>query len=115
MLPDTLAQSAKDELGSYSTSEVATPFKWIDGKTIYRKAFTGVSVTPGSTTNVPHGLSVDTAIQCYGTLVSGSTVPLHAATTNFISVRMDKTNVTVFAGSGTSSATATLVAEYTKN
>lgn len=32
-----IAQAAYDAMGSYSTTETATPYKWIDGKTIYRK------------------------------------------------------------------------------
>lgn len=32
-----VAQALYDAIGSYSTTETATPYKWIDGKTIYRK------------------------------------------------------------------------------
>lgn len=32
-----VAQAVYDAMGSYSTTETATPYKWIDGKTIYRK------------------------------------------------------------------------------
>lgn len=32
-----VAQAVYDAIGSYSTTEAATPYKWIDGKTIYRR------------------------------------------------------------------------------
>lgn len=37
----------------YSTEEVDTGKKWIDGKSIYRKVFTGVSVPQGGQANLP--------------------------------------------------------------
>lgn len=49
---DTLAQSAKDALGSYSTSETATPFKWVDGRTVYKKSWSGTDTLPSA-----HGIT----------------------------------------------------------
>lgn len=110
----TLETVITSENNNISTTEVNTGATWVDGKTIYRKAFTGHTVTAGSATNTAHGLSVDNVIKCYGTLASGSSIPLHASATNYYSIRGDKTNVTVFAGSAATSTTATLFIEYTK-
>lgn len=44
-------------LGSYSSSEQATRFKWVDGKTIFRRTFSGVITAP-STNRVITILSV---------------------------------------------------------
>lgn len=43
--------------GNYSTSEQATPFKWIDGKTIYKKTIKINNPTINATTDHPHGIS----------------------------------------------------------
>lgn len=100
--------------GNHSTTEVDTGTTWHDGKTIYRKVYTGVTVTANSTVNTAHGLSIDNVVQCYGTLAGGSSIPLHASATNYYSIRGDKTNITIFTGSGASSTTATVTIEYTK-
>ena len=49
----------KQPLVNYSTSEVDTGIKWIDGKTIYRKVFAGTSIV-----NINSGISsLDTMIK----------------------------------------------------
>jgi hypothetical protein len=53
--------------GDYSTSEVATTDKWIDGKTIYRQTFTVASVTPGVTgTTLGSIATLDTVVRFEG-------------------------------------------------
>lgn len=70
---DTLALSAKDAIGSYSTSEVATPFKWVDGKTIYRKTVSCGALPNATTKTVAHGVSGATAfISITGWTTNGS-------------------------------------------
>ena len=45
------------EIDDYSTSEVNTGKKWIDGKPIYRKVLTGTTTTVDTAINIPHGIS----------------------------------------------------------
>ena len=53
-----LTTSAINSLGSYSTSEVATPFTWTDGKTIYKKTLKETfSSIPASGLSWNHGIS----------------------------------------------------------
>lgn len=56
----------------YSTSEVKTNQKWIDGKPIYRKVITTNSLPNNSTTSLSHGISslgtiVDQKLRWYDT------------------------------------------------
>lgn len=55
------------EADNYSTEEVATGTKWIDGKTIYRKVVTG-SVTGNGQFTISTGLSNFDCIQINGTI-----------------------------------------------
>lgn len=45
-----------DLAGSYSTSEVATPYTWVDGKTIYKQTFVTSNITQ-TQFYVTHGIS----------------------------------------------------------
>ena len=45
-----------DLTGDYSTTEVATPYTWVDGKTIYKRTFKTDNVTQAQTV-VTHGIS----------------------------------------------------------
>lgn len=100
--------------GNYSTSEVNTGFTWTDGKPIFKRTFTGLVITSNTTVNTPHGISVDTMIQVIGHNAAGSTIPIYASSTNYISLRADRTNITTFTGSGASSTTGTATIWYTK-
>lgn len=44
--------------GNYSTSEVNTGFKWIDGKTIYKKTYNFGALPNNTIKNLAHGLSI---------------------------------------------------------
>lgn len=60
--------------GSYSLTEQATPYTWVDGKTIYQKTIE-VTLSTGET-NVNHGISnIDKVIdaKCRQVLSSGTT------------------------------------------
>lgn len=55
----TGAGSWVDLAGSYSTSEAATPFTWIDGKTIYKKTYSMGALVNGGGTLVQNISSLD--------------------------------------------------------
>lgn len=43
--------------GNYSLTEQATPYKWINGKTIYKKTIETGQLPDNGTKNTPHGIS----------------------------------------------------------
>ena len=56
-------------MGSYSTTEQATPFTWIDGSTIYKKTFATGALPNNSTLDIPHGISnLDVVVKIDGTI-----------------------------------------------
>ena len=64
MIADNAVTTAKldstmlNSIGSYSTSEQATPFTWIDGKTIYKKTVSNTfSTIPSGGVSFNHGIS----------------------------------------------------------
>lgn len=72
---DTLAPSAFDTIGSYSSTEVEAPYKWIDGKTIYRKTISIGALPNNGLKQVAHGISGMTyCISLTGTAMSDTTV-----------------------------------------
>lgn len=49
--------SGWQEVYDYSTSEINTGKKWVDGKTLYRKVITGTTTTVNAAFTVAHGVS----------------------------------------------------------
>ena len=83
VVTDTNIDFTTIDFGDYSTSEVATNYKWVDGKTIYKKTVS-VGPLPNSTTkNVSHGISgFDKIVKIEGWAYNGSvTEPLPMCTT----------------------------------
>lgn len=64
--------------GNYSTTEQDTGFKWIDGKAIYKRTFTG-KITAGASAYINTTLlapgTIDNLIDASGYLMSGSGYP----------------------------------------
>lgn len=108
-------------LANYSTSEVNTGMKWIDGKTIYRKVVDFGALPNASSKTVNHGISglseviFASAIVC----VSNTWTPLNYATqdglqyVNFF--RVEPTVVMIRTGVDRSTSKAKIIIEYTKN
>lgn len=95
------------EADNYSTDEVATGKKWIDGKTIYRK------VIQGTFANGTVLLSnVDMMTFCYG-LTGGDMLPKEG-TGFFYKVRLNTTAHTIYVDAS-STVDYMIVVEYTKN
>lgn len=106
--------------GNYSTSEVNTGFKWIDGKTIYKKTLS-VGPLPNNTfKNVTHNVTgIDLGISVSGIASDGANMlplPYVAATsTGEVLCNFSKTNVTVVTNSDRSGFTLAYVTiTYTK-
>ena len=105
--------------GNYSTSEVATEFKWIDGKTIYKKTINFGTLPNATFKDVAHGITGLTAvINTYGYSYSGTTfrpLPFPGSLTNFVGVSLDATNITVTTATNLTTYTTTYITVvYTK-
>lgn len=110
---------------TYSTDEVNTHKKWIDGKDIYRKMITA-SITGTGQQNVAHNIiNLDNVVKCDGVIKVGTNewfiLPMSGPTDNIsgygLSIQsINTTNILVFSGSNMGSTTRTLYAilEYTK-
>lgn len=69
--------------GNYSTSEADTGFKWIDGKTIYKKTFTGTLTASASVrliTTISSFPSVETMVKAEGWFNGGSEIVVFGST-----------------------------------
>jgi microcystin-dependent protein len=99
------------EADNYSTDEVATGKKWIDGKMIYRKAFSG-AMSNGTTL----ASDVDTLVSQYGSLVvsSDSWGPFpRESGAPYARIKLNESNHSLFADFSTT-CTCKIVIEYTK-
>ena len=110
----------------YSTDELDTGGKWIDGKTIYRQVFDmgtlpdGAAV-PGAQASVAHGITgLDTVVRLIGLAVSGTptyrVLPYSDSTAaNALALEANATVVAVTAWANWTDHTATTIMEYTKS
>ena len=110
-----------DSSNSYSTDEVKTDEKWIDGKPIYRKTISCGALPNNTTKNVAHGIdNLGRVIKTEGYSVgsagsSGSFIPVPYVSDVPISMYVDTTNI-VLQTSGTYSdySDTHVIIEYTK-
>ena len=107
---------------TYSTSEVNTGKKWIDGKTIYRKTVATGALPNNTTKNVAHNITnVSGFVQLYGKAYRpdiGTTMPLPRANptaSSAVLLAVDPTNITLLTGDSLSVySTSYVTLEYTK-
>lgn len=119
--PDALAQSAYDLIGSYSTSEVATKYKWIDDKIIYKKTV-DVGTYPNSTTKtVAHGitgLSLLIDLTGYAADNTGQNIPVNMpyppSNPASISAYINGSNITIITGTDRTAFSGHITLWYTK-
>lgn len=108
-------------IGNYSTSEVATAYKWIDGKTIYKKTIAFGSLPNNTGKSVAHGASIarvmrietegyESAGPYYYTFGHVNT----SALANGIAIYIDATNIVISTGSNRTGVTANITLYYTK-
>ena len=108
-------------LGDYSTTEQATRYKWIDGKTVYRKVVDLGNLPNSTKKSVTHGINMDYCISLVGIAATGggagfNTLPMvSTSVSNQIILALTSTTVDVTTGSDRSSWTGVAVLEYTKN
>jgi hypothetical protein len=113
---------AIDSAKNFSTGEVDTGARWIDGKTIYRKVIDIGTLPNATTADTAHGITtIDTLISLIGTADNGTTqIPIPTpSTTAANSLTAEIVNaptpaVRVGSGANYSSYTGYVVLEYTK-
>lgn len=107
----------------YSTNEVNTGRKWIDGKPIYRKTVSFGALPNSAQKQVAHGITnVEYFVRfdamsrsATGTTFSLPWVNNTNSTSGQISLHLDATNINIFATTDRTSLTTTFVTlEYTK-
>lgn len=107
-------------IGHYSTDEINTKQRWIDGKPIYRKVVDLGTLPNNTTATVAHGISsFDTMLPFRGRAYNGSrTINLpHADTTavGIVEIWVDATNINIDINQDyTQYDDAHLILEYTK-
>ena len=104
--------------GSYSTSEVNTGFKWIDGKDIYKKTVDFGTLPNATTKNVAHGISgLEMIISISGVAYSPGVafLPLglpHPTAANSISLFANSIDISILTGSNRTTYTSSYVTLY---
>ena len=114
-----VTSNAVADVISYSTDEVKTGGKWIDGKPIYRKTIDCGSLPNTASKTVSHNITnLDFVISCYGFAkydVYRITLPNAGVTTeSSIEVYADDTNIIILAGNNRSIYSGYITLEYTK-
>ena len=105
-----------NEQRSYSTSEINTGKKWIDGKPIYRKVFNAL-ITAASM-DVAHSISnVDKIVNVQGfSETNGGNTPsgFYASTSYFFSMTGDRTQLHIRTTNAYINTAYNCILEYTK-
>ena len=107
--------------GNYSSSEVATEYTWIDGKTIYKKTVSKTPISPSSSNAVDHGIiGLDSVVSVNGVLTVGSAFYMLPRITSSnlnqtVMIQLGNTKVEFAAGSDASFDSGTVTMYYTKN
>ena len=97
------ARNLVPAIGDYSTSEQDTGFKWVDGKTIYKKTVFKSSLSSSGETNIAHGVTgLSECIKIEAFSKNSSTDSIMIPTINFAGShhfavwKVDGTNINVF-------------------
>lgn len=110
---------------NYSTSEVDTKVKWVDGKTIYRKTIHTGTLPNSGNIQVAHGISYSSIVKVEGIAQGNSSLsytsfslPFSGSVVNsasFIQIWVDATNITISTGSDRSGYDSYVTLYYTKS
>lgn len=105
----------------YSTSEVNTGVKWIDGSAIYKKTIYVNSLPNNTTMNIAHGISnLNGVVKLEGVINTAGTyrtLPFVSknALADAIEISCDSTNIIITTGGNWSSSSAYVIVYYTKS
>lgn len=113
------AKNYINSVNSYSTDEVKTGGKWIDGKPIYRKTIYCGALPNNTYKNVNHNITnLDIIIKCYGSARGGTArivLPnASAIPANAIEIYLDGEYVVIQTGNDRSGYNGYVTVEYTK-
>lgn len=120
-----LSENAQDnvvaqlnEERSYSTEEINTGKKWIDGKPIYRKVVDCGALPNSTTKNVAHGINNLKKViksEGYSDDNAGTHIPVPYVSGNPLAISVDTTNIIIQAsGNYTNFVNTQITLEYTK-
>lgn len=99
----------------YSTSETDTGRIWIDGRKIFRKVVNFGTLPNATSKQVPHGITGISNFVLVRAFSGGTPIPaLGGATSDYMTVWSDTTNIGIWCGGNKSASTAIVVLEYTK-
>jgi hypothetical protein len=104
----------------YSTAEVDTGTKWINGESIYRKTINLGNLPDTTTKNITHNISnFETLVKLEGSFTNGTnsaSIPYAAPTaTKSVQAYVDTSNVVIGTGEDRSSYTGYVTLYYTKS
>lgn len=105
----------------YSTNEVNTGTKWIDGKTIYKKTVQIASLPNATSTGYPHGVSnLETVVEIKGVHRAGAyaydlSAPGIGGSQYGLQLSVDATNIYVNVGTDRHLDSADITIYYTKS
>lgn len=120
---DTYSCNFVNKANTYSTSEVDTGMKWIDGRSIYRKVFSFTTGGSEADLGINHNISnFDVAINVYGYVEDGNNgcfpIPNSyrnmSSTYAFFIYRIDSTSIVLSYGSHKANRNGYVVLEYIK-
>lgn len=107
--------------GNYSTSEVDTGFKWVNGKTIYKKTISFGALPNNTVKTVAHGISYEYIISVNSTAQAndGTLYPIPAVSTasvaNLAAIGVNSTDILIRTNANLTTYTSTYVTlTYTK-
>lgn len=107
-----------NKLGTYSTEEIDTGKKWIDGKTIYRTVLTISSITAGQVKSIDiSSLNFERIvfITAIGTLTDGAVIPIpYLYAGNSVTMYEENNNIRI-ASTGYNMTNVNVIIEYVKN
>jgi len=113
----TLAESVYTYLGDYSTSESATPYKWINGSIIYKKTVNFGALPNASQKSVAHGITnLGQMVRIEGVSVGGLPVNFANPLSNNSAVGCytDSSNLYMITNSNRSTDSVYVTLWYTK-
>lgn len=105
---------------AYSTTEHLTGRKWLDGKNIYEKTYSNVTLLNSDTTNIDTLSGVDNVIALFGTVENNAEtlnirpIPFAAGGDNDIRLDVTSNVLKIITFGSWSSYTANVTIQYTK-
>lgn len=102
------------KLKTYSTTEIDTGEKWIDGKSIYRKVITGGSISEANYISLDIGVNIDTLTSASGCCTDYTGIKRDMNDSCGVSLTNWKNNKINVSSNSAAISSFTIIIEYTK-